>query len=96
MRVTQRECVCVCSLRYPACKALAPCCRLWLAPLYSNFSTSSHKWQDFFFKFLRIKYVIIFSINLSDTFLILRRTERDMIKYLYWSTRKVPFFLVRL
>jgi len=30
-------CVCVCSLRYPACSAHAPYCRLWPAPLYNIF-----------------------------------------------------------
>ena len=29
--------VCVCSLRYPACNALAPCCRLWPVRLYNIF-----------------------------------------------------------
>jgi hypothetical protein len=30
-----------------------------------------------------------FSTVLSETFLILRRTERDMIKYVHWLTCKV-------
>jgi len=29
--------VCVCSLSYPACKARAPYCRLWLVGLYNTF-----------------------------------------------------------
>jgi hypothetical protein len=29
--------VCICSLRYPACNAHAPYCRLLPAPLYNNF-----------------------------------------------------------
>jgi hypothetical protein len=38
--------------------------------------------------------VVIFSITFfSDTFLILRRTERDMIKNVYWSLcKKNPYF----
>jgi len=33
--------VCVCSLRYPACSAHAPCFHLWPAPLYNFFHTFS-------------------------------------------------------
>jgi hypothetical protein len=32
---------------------------------------------------------------LSETFLILRRSERDMIKYVCWVWCKLPFILVR-
>ena len=42
--------------------------------------------------------VLIFSTNLSQTFFILRRNERDMIKYIYiyiyYSSCKVPFILI--
>jgi len=33
--------------------------------------------------------VLIFSTNLSETFFILRRTEKYMIKNVYWSSYKV-------
>jgi len=34
--------------------------------------------------------ILIFRTNLSKTFLILRRTERDIITNLYWCSCKVP------
>ena len=33
MNITQSECVCICSLSYPACNAHAPYCHLWSVPL---------------------------------------------------------------
>jgi len=40
-------------------------------------------------------YVSSFSAILSETFLILRRIERDMIKNVHRSPYKVQFILVR-
>jgi hypothetical protein len=39
--------------------------------------------------------VLIFSTTLSEIFLMLRRTERDMIKHVYRSSCKVPIILFR-
>jgi hypothetical protein len=36
--------------------------------------------------------VSIFSSNLCEIYLILRRTERDMMKNVYWSLCEVPLF----
>jgi hypothetical protein len=42
-----------------------------------------------------IKRVLLFSLQISsETFFILRRTERYMIKSVYWSSCKVSFILV--
>jgi len=89
--------VCVCSLRYPACNAPVPYCYLWPSPLYNIFplflinvmifekkNVTEHK-----------MYVSSFSAILSETFLILRRIERDMIKNVHRSPYKVQFILVR-
>jgi hypothetical protein len=48
-------------------------------------------------RLLNTKCVFWFSLQLSsETFLILRRNERDMIKNLYRSSCKVPVTLVRI
>jgi len=88
--------MCVCSLRYPICNTLAPYCLLWPVRLYYIFSTLSLKWRDCRKKFIEHKMCVGFSLRLlSETFLILR-TERDVIKNLYWPFCKVPVILVLL
>ena len=61
----------------------------------SYFSTLSHKRQDLKKKkFFNIKCVFPVSLQLlSQAFLILRRTEQNMIKIVYWSSCEVPLFL---
>ena len=51
-----------------------------------------------FFKTLIVHEVGVlnFSINISENFLNLRRTERDMIKIVYWSSCKVLLVLLLL
>jgi hypothetical protein len=51
-----------------------------------------HKRHDFRKELLNLKCVFWFSLqHLSEKCLILRRTERDTIKIVYWSSCKVPF-----
>ena len=75
--------VCVCSLRYPACNARAPYCHLWPAPLYNIFQrylingTIFEKKK----KVIEHKMRVLISVGLlSQTFLIVRGIERDVIK----------------
>ena len=86
--------VCVCSLRYPTCNAHAPYCHLWPAPLYNIFPHYLINCTIFGKeKLLNTKCVFWFSLQLlCETFLILRRTERDMIKNVYWSYLKYLLF----
>jgi len=88
--------VCDCSLRYPAFNAHAPYCHLCPAPLYNIFPHYLINGTIFEKKLLNTKCVFWFSLQLlSETFLILRRTQRDMIKNVYRSSCKVPVILVR-
>jgi len=82
--------VCISILRYPACYAYAPYCH----PAQQTFSTLSHKRQNFRKKSpLNIKCVFLFYLRrFSETFFILRRTERDMIKiYILLHVRYILF-----
>ena len=73
--------VCVCSLRHPARKAHAPYCHRWPARFYHIFPHYLIKGTIFENTLSNIKCVFWFSLQLfSDTYLIPRRNERDMIK----------------
>jgi hypothetical protein len=90
-------CVCVCSLSYPACNAHALYCYLWPARLYSIFPRHLIKGIVFEKRVIMHKMCLfIFSLTFSVTFLILRRTKRDIMKNVYWSSCKVHDILVRL
>jgi len=63
-------------------------------PALQYFSTLSHKWHEFQKELLNVKCVFWFSLQcLSETFLILRRTERD-IKKVTWFLYRVPVILL--
>jgi hypothetical protein len=89
--------VCICSIRYPMCHAHAPYCQMWPAPLCNIFP--HFLINDTIFEKKKVTdhkmCVVIFTTNVSETFFILRRNERDMVKIVYWSSCKVPFMLVQ-
>jgi hypothetical protein len=60
------------------------------------FSALLYKRRDFRKKLLNIKCVLIFSTTFVRKFLILRRTERDIIINVHRSSCKVPVILLRL
>jgi hypothetical protein len=73
----------VCSLRHPVCNVHVSYCHLWPATLYNIFFQRYLINGTFLEKtFWNIKCVFqIISSNLCEIFLILRRTERYMMKY---------------
>jgi hypothetical protein len=86
----------VCSLSYPTCNALVPRYHLWPAPLYNIFQTLSNERRYFREKkekLLNSKCVFWFPLQLlSETFLILRGTEEDMIKNVQCRHWQYPLF----
>jgi len=87
---------CICSGGCLACNARAPYCHIWPALLYSIFPHYVISDTIIANKLLNIKCVFLFSLQLlSETFLIRRRNERDMIKNVVWSSGKVSVILVR-
>ena len=68
---------------------------IWPRPAMQHFSTLSHKRYDFRKKVTEHKMcALISSTTLSEKFLILRRTGRDIIENVYWSLCKVPVIIV--
>jgi hypothetical protein len=88
-------CLCVCSLRYPACNAHAPYFHLLFAPLYNNFLHFLINCKIFGGKNV-IEYKTSVSSSLQilpATFFILWGAEREMIKNYVGLHVKYPLFL---
>jgi hypothetical protein len=101
MSIAQPVCVCVCVCVVCVCvfvtlSNLHAMRMLHIVifglPRSTIFFTFSHKRQDFLKKLLNAKCVLWFYLQmLSETFLILRRNERDMIKNYIGLHVKYPF-----
>ena len=82
----------VCIIVLVACHATR-ICHIILAD-YTIYSTLSHKQRGFLEEVIDLKSVFWFSLLiLSQTFLILRRTQRDMITNVHRSSCTVPLLL---
>jgi len=69
---------------------------LWPVRLYRIFPNCIIKGTIFEERLLNIKYAFSFSLNCSsETFFILRMTERDVVINVYWSAWRLPVILVR-
>jgi len=87
--------VCVCGLRYPACKVLAPYL-LQLVRLYNIFFTLSHKLHDFReIKLFNIKNVFRFSPQIYLKHYFSKGNWVTFDQNEYRSLCAVPFILVR-
>jgi hypothetical protein len=85
-------CVFVCSLSYPPCNAHAPQCCMSPVWLYSNFLHNLIYSTTFVKKVTEHKIYFLFSPqNFSETFLILRRSERDVLEFPRKVMQSSPF-----
>ena len=83
-------CLCMCNLTYTACSVHATCCLrpLWLYHVFRHYFIKERLSEE---KLLNVKCVFWFSLRLLfDTFLILRRIQRDTVINVKMSSWKVP------
>jgi hypothetical protein len=93
--VCVRVCVCVCVCVQPYLSSMQCACTILPAPICSNFPHYRINGTIFGKQLLNLKRMFWFPLQLlCATFLILRRTERDMIKKMSsWCDVKYQLFL---
>ena len=92
MNITEPDCIC--SRRYPACNAHVRYCHVWPSTLYRDFPHYLINGTISEIKLRNTKCMFWFSLQiLSETYLIVRRNERDMIKMYIGLYVKYTFFL---
>jgi hypothetical protein len=86
-------------LIFPACKSHLSwtelCRHMWPVWLYHIFQSYVLKGKILGGKFVEQNVCLVLSTALSETFLILRRTERDIMRNAHRYSCKVPVILVR-
>ena len=88
--------MCACNISYPACNAHAPyyvvICGLSGSTIFffSHYVTISEIFEK---KMSDIRCVLIFPTELFETFLVLRRIQRDIIQHVQGSSSEVLLFL---
>ena len=82
---------------YLACNAHAPYCHLWSVPALEKLSRLSHKRHVIRKNDIEHEIcALVSSTTFVETLPIRRRDERDMAKYVFWSSRKAHVALVLL
>jgi hypothetical protein len=86
--------VCVCDLSYPARNAHASYSQMWPARLYNIYKTLRSS-KDKTYWIWNVCCDFFYSLCLKVKLIFWRRTERDMIRYVYWSSSPAAIILVR-
>ena len=91
--------VCICSLRYPACNAHAPCCHLWPAPFYNIFPRCPINGTIFGKKKVTENRMCVFIFSTTFVWNIShskKKWERNGTKYILFLIQSPLYYRLRL